>query len=285
MSPNQLIPSQPYTLSYFITDHTDSNTYYVRAVVYDAITGDVLDTQNLTRQTSNTRLFSKVAQAPGDPSGHGRRIVVVATAYTDSGYTTKSDLYQEQSENYIVVKAGAGLTLGGGGGVDYYIIREIFAEELKKALEFLGGIPKALIAIGKAIEKIPTKEYELKPLIDGISALGKAIAKIPTDNTVNLSGVTDRLDKAIEILNTDDDKEDEKKDKMEPLIEVVKALIDEVETNHSEMLEKVESVPDKVHTKSNKITFVLNAEEEKPEKIEEKVEQPPRKRVNIKSLL
>lgn len=186
MSPNQLIPSQPYTLSYYITDHTDNGTYYVQAVIYDAATGEVLDTQNLTRQTTNTHLFSKVAQAPGDSSGHGRRIVVVATAYDDAGHTTKSTNYAQQSENYIVAKAGVGLTLG-GGGIDYQMISDIFTAELEKITK---GTDKAwasmvdiVSAIADRLEKIPTDKVELAPIVKILTSLESAISKIPTKPT------------------------------------------------------------------------------------------------------
>lgn len=127
----EIRPQAPYTISFFITDHTDTNTYYCRAVVYDTTTGELLETHNLSATSGNSRLFNKRAQAPGDPSGQGRKITIVATAYSDAGYTIKSPLYQEQAENYVVIKAPIS---GGGFGtqVDYRTIREIVQEEISK---------------------------------------------------------------------------------------------------------------------------------------------------------
>lgn len=214
MSPNQIIPQQPYTLGYYITDHTDNNTYYVRAVVYDAATGEVLDTQNLTRQTTNTHLYSKVAQAPGDPSNRGRRIIVVATAYEDSGYTTKSGLYQEQSENYIIAK-GASTQGGGGWGIDYRVVREIFIEELAKLPKFkktdlskidFGPVIEAIGSIdipeptdlAPLIEKIP-KATDLKPVMKMMGEVQQVLAEkidaIDIPEEVDLSPVMEALAK------------------------------------------------------------------------------------------
>lgn len=231
MSPNQLIPSQPYTLSYYITDHTDSSTYYVRAVVYDASTGEVLDTQNLTRQTTNTHLFSKVVQAPGDSSGRGRRIVVVATAYTDSGYTIKADNYQQQMENYIVIKAGANGVLGGGFGVDYNLVKEIVVEQIDKVLKTLTVLKKAIEVLAKAVAKIPTDETDLKPLVNALGEVQKQVALIPLDNSVDLAPVIAEIGRAIEVVIA---KPVTDATDIAPLTEALNELKDEINLNHDE---------------------------------------------------
>lgn len=230
MSPNQLIPSQPYTLSYYLTDPSDSNTYYVRAVVYDAITGAVLDTQNLTQQTTNSHLFSKVAQAPGDSSGHGRRIVVVATAYTDTGYTVKADTYREQSENYIVIKAGAGLSLGGGGGVDYRIIQEIVQTENEKFVGSFKLLFEILKGVSIAISKIPVDSVELEPVTEILSKVSKEISQIPK-KLVDILPIVELVNQAIQAIN---EKEITKKTDIQPLIDHLTELKDSMSLNHTE---------------------------------------------------
>ncbi len=244
MSPNQLIPSQPYTLSYFITDHTDNNTYYVRAVVYDASTGEILDTQNLTRQTTNTRLFSKVAQAPGDSSGHGRRIVVVATAYEDSGYVTKSSIYQEQSENYIVIKAGAGLTLGGGygTGVDYRSINDAIIAGIDPISKYLKKIFEKLDTVSIAISTIPVDKFNPQPILDTLSNLSKKISLLPTDKF----DATELLSKIEDVKKAIISKEITPKTDLSAVMEAFSKLDKLVSENHSENLSTIKPLIDSI---------------------------------------
>lgn len=256
MSPNQLIPSQPYTLSYYITDHTDAATYYVQAVVYDATTGAVLDTQNLTRQSTNTHLFSKIAQAPGDSSGRGRRIVVVATAYDDSGYTSKSTNYQQQSENYIVVKPGAGVTLGGGYGIDYGMIGEFFTTEIAKILKNFdstwGGMTKVIKAVAERLDKIPTENVnvksELEPILVSLEKLASLVSKIPTEKT-NVSGIQKITEQALASIHKlmEKDPPEEGTD-LTPISDAVAELKDTVKNNHAEQTKIIGAHMSDLHT-------------------------------------
>jgi len=200
MSPNTILPQFPYTLSYFLTDHTDNSTYYVRAIIYDATTGEILDTQNLTRQTTNTRLYSKVTQAPGDSSGQGRKIVVVATAYSDSGYTTKAD-YQEQSEVYVVRKAqifgGGNGNSSGSFGTDYGKIREIFQEEIvKDRKQEALKLPHQ----DKTAKPIEMPKMEWEAVLGAISSLKTDISSLPKEAT-DLSTLHSHLNDLSEALN------------------------------------------------------------------------------------
>lgn len=181
----QLTPSFPFTISFFLTDHTDSAAYYCRAVVYDSTTGEVLETVNLTESPNNSHLFSKVTQAPGDVSGHGRKITVVATAYTDSGYTTKSTLYQEQSESYIVKAEKA---TGGGGfiGVDYRAIKDLIDTAI-------ATIPKPEQVNIPAPEKMVMPEMQWDKVLTAIESLKTEISSIPKQ-LVSLEPVLMTLD-------------------------------------------------------------------------------------------
>src|SRR5438552_1488540 len=100
--PSQISPAEPYDVFYFIRNPLDAATYYVRAKIYDVRTGELLDTANLDQSSTNSRLFLKRLQAPGDPGSNGRNIVAIASVYTDSGYTTKSDIYEEQEQYYLI---------------------------------------------------------------------------------------------------------------------------------------------------------------------------------------
>src|SRR5437773_720063 len=116
VAPNQISPGEAFDVFYFVRNHLDATTYYVRAKIYDVRTGELLDTQNLTQSSTNSRLFIKTVQAQPDPTGYGRNIVAIATVYTDSGYTTKSESYEEQEQYYLIKSIPLML---GGGGVDY----------------------------------------------------------------------------------------------------------------------------------------------------------------------
>jgi hypothetical protein len=211
--PNQVQPAQNFDVVYFLGDHTDSTTYYVRAVVYDVRTGDILTTENLTESPNNSRLFANTIQAPPDPIGYGRNIVAIVTVYTDSGYTTKSDVYQELSYNFLVK---AEQLILGGGGVDHEALKEIF----EKALEqFLGKLPKpdptkplpempfprilqALSDVKTAIDNIPKPELDLSPILNKMEALRAAIKMIPEPDPVDLKPMTSAVANLEEAVNT-----------------------------------------------------------------------------------
>lgn len=243
MSPNQLISQQPYTLSYFITDPNDNNTYYVRAVVYDATTGEILDTQNLTRQTTNTHLFSKRAQAPGDSSGRGRKIIVIATAYDDSGYTSKSAIYQEQSENYIVTKPGSN-TLGGGGfgGVDYNVIKDIFVGEFDKWTKKFEQILTAIAGVQIAVNAIPTDKVDLSETLQQLKNLSTAVSKIPLKK-YDLDPISNLIQKAIKAI---DDKEVTETTDLAPISTAIDDLKSELGNHHKESINTISPLLDAI---------------------------------------
>lgn len=170
MTPFTLTPSQPYTLSYYITDHTDPTTYFVQAVVYDSATGAVLDTQNLVQQATNSHLYTKVTQAPGDSSGHGRRIIVIATAYEDANHTVKSALYQQQPENYLVVKPGAGLALG-GGGFDYRAIQDMFVFQSAAITDEFAAVRTFIETLAATLNVLLARETDLSPVLAALADL------------------------------------------------------------------------------------------------------------------
>ncbi len=83
-----LQPQKSFTVVRQIANHLDSATYYVRAVIRNAYTDELIETLDLTSRGSQR--FSKNWQVPADPSGEGFYISIVTSVYTDSGYTTKS---------------------------------------------------------------------------------------------------------------------------------------------------------------------------------------------------
>jgi hypothetical protein len=200
VAPNQISPGEPFDIFYFVRNPLDSTTYYVRAKVYDVRTGELLSTIALEQSPTNSRLFIKTVQAPSDPSGYGRNIVAIASVYTDSGFATQSESYEEQ-EQYYLIKSVAPML--GGGGVDYRVIREMIEETISKGLKSLptpGTPPEfpsealfgAIGALQREVNRVP-KEIDLSSVSESLSAIQAAIAAIPQPEKTDLSALTDAV--------------------------------------------------------------------------------------------
>jgi hypothetical protein len=201
VAPNQISPGEPYDVFYFIRNPLDAATYYVRAVVYDVRTGDVLDTITLDQSPTNSRLFIKRVQSPSDPSGYGRNVVAIASVYTDSGYTTKSDSYEEQ-EQYYLIKAIAPML--GSAGIDYRGLRDLIAEVVDEGIAKLPKPPAppdlppmpfdalfgALGALQREINRTPKDLVDIEPILAGLSALRSTIEGRPQFEPTDLSGLS-----------------------------------------------------------------------------------------------
>lgn len=212
VAPSQISPSEAFDVWYFIKNHTDSTTYYIRALVYDVKTGEVLATVNLDQSPTNSRLFIKTLQAPADPVGYGRNIVAIATVYTDSGYTTKSQDYEEQ-EQYFLIKTAPVVLGGGGGGIDLRALKEFIEETLDKKLK---AIPKpkdfpnmpfgeVLIAIGaiqRDIDRVPKDATDLAPVNTALEALKAQISDLPEPEKVDLSHLATSIREVLNELQT-----------------------------------------------------------------------------------
>jgi hypothetical protein len=198
VAPSQISPGESFDIFYFIRNHTDATTYYVRAKLYDVRTGELLDTQALDQSATNSRLFLKTIQAPSDPTGYGRNIVAIATVYTDSGYTTKSETYEEQ-EQYYLIKAVLPM-MGGGGSIDMRELSGLVEKVLDKKLKELSqpaDLPTmpwdslfgALGALQREVNRIPKDSFDPSALSTQIEALKAAIESRPQFKETDLSRV------------------------------------------------------------------------------------------------
>lgn len=127
----QLNPRESFTIVRQIEDHTDSATYYVRAVIRNAKTDALIETINLTDRGSLR--FSESWLVPADGSGQGFWVSILTSVYTDSGYTTKSENYGDKMETYLVqdrVNVNLGGIGGGGSDIDYKRIQKMIDEAL-----------------------------------------------------------------------------------------------------------------------------------------------------------
>jgi len=173
----QLRPREYFTIARGLEDHTDSGTYYVRAVIRNAKTDTLIETVDLTDQ--GNRRFSKAWQVPADTSGEGFYILVTTTVYTDSAYTTKSGNYGEKFDTFLVQdRVNPNLGVGGAGGpdIDYKKVRSILKEEI-------GSIPTP-----------KESDVDLRPLTSAIHDLSVKVGTISRPQAVNLKPVLDALD-------------------------------------------------------------------------------------------
>lgn len=220
----QLSPNEQFPITYVLGDPNDTGTYYVRAVIYDDVAGTTIETVDLTDLGSGR--FKKLWYVCSDVSGQGRYISIVCKVYTDSGYTTLADSYQQKENKYLVQERWNRGNMGSAPIVSYKEIRKIIQEEL-------GKTPKT--------EFPKPKEFDLSPIADALIDLRNEVRKIeiPKPKEVDLSSVREGLDKvkkAVELIRIP---EPEKLDLSPVLNELKRAKITEAQQTLDDMLQKI----------------------------------------------
>ncbi len=206
----QLRPHEKFPISYIISDPTDTNTYYVQAVITDARSGNVIDTVNLT--DNGDRTFSYNWTVPVDGGGEGRYINIKVSTYTDSGYTTKSTRYEEMLDTYLIQeRVNPNLGMGGGGvDIDYKKIEKIIDKKLRgydQKKEF-NKVLKAILPLEVIVKNL---NYKLEATERGlINKIEKSVETLPTPEKINLKPTEKRiknleksLNKSVEKINED----------------------------------------------------------------------------------
>lgn len=192
----QIEPQNTIPLIYQITDPSDSTIYYIRAVVYDSLTREVLSTQNLVSRGSG--LWTSTALAPADSTGLGRHIHVIIKVYTDSGYTTLSDNYNQQIDKYLVKTSnrfGGGSGGGSGQDIDYNKIGKLVETIIANKIATIKSEPIDLSNITSTLNKIiesidaikipePTKPLDLSSIIEGLKDLKSTITQKIDDKEI-----------------------------------------------------------------------------------------------------
>lgn len=139
---DSLKPQTIFPIVRGITDHNDTGTYYIQAVIKRAADNSILDTVNLVDQ--GERYFSKNWTVPADVSGEGFYISITTSVYTDAEHTTKAENYGDEFETYLIAdRPTTAQILGGGGsgGISYKKLREIVTEVVTEAIS---GMPKPI---------------------------------------------------------------------------------------------------------------------------------------------
>jgi len=215
-----LHPQKNFTVVRQIANHLDSATYYVRAVIRNAYTDEILSTLNLTDKGGQR--FKGDWQVAPDVSGEGFYVSIVTSVYEDSGYTTKSGNYGDEENTYLVqdlVGRPGGATIG-TGGVDARTVRRILQEELaklpaQKDIE-IPEIPQpkeyvmrwdevlsGLEVIRAAVSGIQMPKTDLTPVLKRIGDIEKAVADKAVTPATDLSPVLSKIDTARELSDTD----------------------------------------------------------------------------------
>jgi hypothetical protein len=218
----QLIPSRNFTVVRQIGNHTDTATYYVRAVIRDAYSDVILDTLDLTDKGGQR--FKKDWLVPQEPSGLGKFISIVTSVYTDSGYTTKSENYSDEENTYL----WAVLNMNTGGGIGAMQSEKFNYRRIEEI-------------VGKAIETIPSVEIpEPKDIPEPImrwdevlsmlSDVKVAIASIPTE-TKDDAEVLSKLEEISKLVN---EKEVTPETDLKPILDKLNEDTDTNELNHDE---------------------------------------------------
>jgi hypothetical protein len=202
----QISPQETFPIVYKLSDPNETDTYYVRAVVRNSVTGAIIKINganfvNLTDRTSGR--FSTSVQAPHDASGLGFYIDVTITVYSDSGYTTKNQKYADVLDCYLVQARVNSSSLGGGGlGFDYKKLKEIVIEALNSLPTTdvpetdLTPVTQRLGRILNLVEALEAREIltpeSFAPHTDKIiTTINKAIKNIPE---VDVTPILEKLD-------------------------------------------------------------------------------------------
>lgn len=195
-------PREYFPISRILPDPADTATYYIRAVIRNAKTFATIDTINLTDQGS--RIFSYNWQAPADPSGQGLFITITTLVYTDSGYTTKSDLYGEEQDTFLIydrfrtaqtIAAQVNAMLGGGtsADIDYKKIRKIVDEAVAPIKAEVKDIRREV----GSIEMPAMERMDFSPVIHAIQAL-----KMPEHEACNHAEILEAVASVLVAIQT-----------------------------------------------------------------------------------
>ena len=209
----QLSPGERFAVVRQLDNPNDGGTYYVRAYIRDALTDALIETINLTDRGGQR--FSNEWSVYSKRSG-GFYIAIATLVFTDSGYTTYSDVYGQEIETYLVeqrVVHGGG---GGGPGISYKEIRRIvqevldglklpempkigpiLAKEVDRAVRAAEAAERAVSGIEVAPRiTVTAPKVSLEPLIEAVGAaaqLHESSARVVSEGHSNMTRLAGAL--------------------------------------------------------------------------------------------
>lgn len=257
----QLNPREYFMVVRQIEDPSDATTYYVRAVIRNAHTDEILATLDL--EDKGSRRFVKPWLVPADPSGNGFWVDILTAVYTDSAYTVPSTSYGQNSDTHLVQeRVNPNLHQGGFAGPDisYKKIREIMAEEVKKAIkkikpakpidlsgEFrvLNDSLKVIMTMVKNVGKFEATDLTsvmtaIGATMRGIESLSVKISELPPPEKTDLEPISSSLEGL-----------------MQSLTEASESLSKQNEGNKAELLEALMEKAEVFNGKTEKMKGLL----------------------------
>jgi len=201
----QLSPNENYPIFHGIINHLDTDTYYVRTVIYDA-DYNLLATVDLEDQGSQN--FLKIWKVPYDNIfQRGKFILLVTSTYTDSGYTTKSENYGDEFQTHLVQERWdmSKISSVGGGGITTKDVKKVIKKELEnikfpkaKDIKFpkqteyeanFKDITKELDKIRTLVGTLPAKNNDLSPVVSRLNELSKDVKTKPVTPITDLKPI------------------------------------------------------------------------------------------------
>ena len=263
----QLFFNKNFTVVRQIPDHTDLTTYYVRAVIRNAFTDEIIATLDL--DSKGSQRYKKDWIVPRHSSGEPYYISIVTSVYTDSGYTTKSASYGDDENTYQVIDFStvkSGGVGNGGGSLSRRDIKDVIQDEIEKIMDKMDSnhkmmmesnmdgmddaedpidfspVMKAIKAVGDKIKPVVIPKVDLKPVLKAIDSLKSAIESVEIPEN-DISPILKKID-ALDVNN--------KKDKDE-----LKSAIEEYYKNFGDTFEdRVRKVLDNLKIVTSSVTFV-----------------------------
>jgi hypothetical protein len=202
-----LTPNQQYNITRQLDNVTDTNKYYVQAVVRNNA-GKTLATINLT-DNGNQR-FSAPYQVPADTSGMGMYISITTYVFDDPNYSIPDGNYATEDNEYLVIQPPLS-TFGNGGTtiVDYDKIKKFISdikfpsipnydskfsqikehhdEQFNKLRDF----------VGKNIKEIKMTKYDDSSIKQSINTLQKEIESLRATHEASIKAITQSHEKTI----------------------------------------------------------------------------------------
>lgn len=179
-----ILPQSTLRIVRQLTDPLDVGTNYVRAVIRNSTSGDIVATINLTDATNQR--FTGEYTTPPDISGMGYYLDVTTTVYSENTYTTKNNNYAIEAHTYFIHEEK--IHIGGGGDVDYKKIRNIVQEILD------GQEKPTMPTIKDLTPEIKAMEERIKDAVAGaVSSI-----RFPEQVRPDLDGVVSRISSTVE---------------------------------------------------------------------------------------
>jgi len=194
-----LEPKEFFPITYQIDDPLNTDTLYVQAVIRNSVKDTIIDTVNLT--DLGDQRFRNTWNVIEDPSGAGLYITITIKVYTDSGYTTQSDVFAIEQTQYIIQPRYNRILGGGGPGgstINYKKLGKIVSSTVEKEIKRLPKAEKQiktnLKPINKTLQKLNNELNDTKNKSDfnNREAIKLLSNEIATNRSMIIKAIDDK---------------------------------------------------------------------------------------------